>query len=374
MQRRSAAFANLGLAVEPDAGGAPLITMLKKKGKRIIENADDIMLALQQAYPWAAFETLEGEAVADMSMKDQVAPRRLQGCSLVAVPSAAWVQELLGQQLPSAARNSTRCLWTDGACCGAASGQQQAQKRGVDHARQLHASAGQFSSRALTPGLCAAACHVADKRADHALRWHGHRADLPAAGRDRYRDELLPAPEQGQHADGGPVLLVRCSPRMSRASTQMEALYYRCAALQAGMAPFGCARCSALGRASVCSQLCSTARLPGMTSLAASALQTATRSLAGSPRAPESSAAGCGRLNRCISCTRAAGTWSTWTWTTLRWSLRTMRGLRTGQAARRSRTIPTMQPRCGRPWCPGGEHWLHGAPLVRPPHASLCTR
>ena len=45
---RSATFANMGLAVEPDNSGAPLITMLKKKGKRIIENADEV---LQQVLP-----------------------------------------------------------------------------------------------------------------------------------------------------------------------------------------------------------------------------------------------------------------------------------------------------------------------------------
>ena len=43
---RSAAFANMGLAVEPDNSGPPLITMLK--GQHTIENADEV---LQQVLP-----------------------------------------------------------------------------------------------------------------------------------------------------------------------------------------------------------------------------------------------------------------------------------------------------------------------------------
>ena len=70
--RRSAAFTNMGLAAEPDNSGAPLITMLKKKGKRILENADEVMAHLQAAFPWARFNTLDGDAVASMSIKEQV--------------------------------------------------------------------------------------------------------------------------------------------------------------------------------------------------------------------------------------------------------------------------------------------------------------
>lgn len=69
---RSAAFANMGMAAEPANSQAPLITMLKKKGKRIIENADEVMAHLKDAFPWARFNTLDGDAVASMSIKEQV--------------------------------------------------------------------------------------------------------------------------------------------------------------------------------------------------------------------------------------------------------------------------------------------------------------
>ena len=66
----------MGFSIEDDLGaGPPLITMLKKQGKRILENADDIMLHLQRRFPAAAFRTLEGDAVATMSMREQVSQR-----------------------------------------------------------------------------------------------------------------------------------------------------------------------------------------------------------------------------------------------------------------------------------------------------------
>ena len=46
--------------------------MLKKKGKRVLENADAVMTHLQAKFPAAEFETLEGEAIAVMSVKQQV--------------------------------------------------------------------------------------------------------------------------------------------------------------------------------------------------------------------------------------------------------------------------------------------------------------
>lgn len=71
--RRSAAFLNLGLSIEPSLGsGPPRITMLKKKGRRALENADEIMTHLATRFPHAAFSTLDGDAVATMSMKEQV--------------------------------------------------------------------------------------------------------------------------------------------------------------------------------------------------------------------------------------------------------------------------------------------------------------
>ena len=50
----------------------PRITMLKKKGKRVLENADSIMTHLQARFPTAVFETLQGKEIATMSVKQQV--------------------------------------------------------------------------------------------------------------------------------------------------------------------------------------------------------------------------------------------------------------------------------------------------------------
>jgi len=54
--------------------------MLKKKGKRVLENADSIMTHLQARFPIADFETLEGKAIATMSVKQQV------GSHIIALP------------------------------------------------------------------------------------------------------------------------------------------------------------------------------------------------------------------------------------------------------------------------------------------------
>ena len=62
----------MGLAAEPQDSQAPQITMLKKKGKRVIENADEIMDHLQRVFPWAKYNSLDGEAVASMSIREQV--------------------------------------------------------------------------------------------------------------------------------------------------------------------------------------------------------------------------------------------------------------------------------------------------------------
>jgi len=58
--------------VEDKQRSTPRITMLKKKGKRVLENADSIMTHLQAKFPTADFETLKGEAIATMSVKQQV--------------------------------------------------------------------------------------------------------------------------------------------------------------------------------------------------------------------------------------------------------------------------------------------------------------
>ena len=68
---RAAAFANLGI-VEDTQRRTPRITMLKKKGKRVLENADSVMTHLRAKFPAAEFETLEGKAIAVMSVKQQV--------------------------------------------------------------------------------------------------------------------------------------------------------------------------------------------------------------------------------------------------------------------------------------------------------------
>ena len=58
--------------------------MLKKKGKRVLENADSIMTHLRAKFPAAEFETLEGKAIAVMSVKQQVTdflPLIVAGCT-----------------------------------------------------------------------------------------------------------------------------------------------------------------------------------------------------------------------------------------------------------------------------------------------------
>lgn len=68
---RTAAFANLGI-VEAKHYGMPHITMLKKEGRRVMENADEVTSQLRQRFPSAKFEVLEGKAIATMSLKEQV--------------------------------------------------------------------------------------------------------------------------------------------------------------------------------------------------------------------------------------------------------------------------------------------------------------
>ena len=64
---------NMGLADEPDLGaGKPLITMLKKKGRRGIENTDEIVQHLQSKFTSAEVTVLDGDAVAIMPIAKQV--------------------------------------------------------------------------------------------------------------------------------------------------------------------------------------------------------------------------------------------------------------------------------------------------------------
>ena len=100
---RSAAFANLGIPGEATDSTTPLVTMLKKKGKRIIENADEIMAHLKGAFPWARFNTLDGEAVAVMSIKEQV--------MVLSVHPASKVQSCrcVATQVHAVCQSSTAC-------------------------------------------------------------------------------------------------------------------------------------------------------------------------------------------------------------------------------------------------------------------------
>ena len=68
---------NIGLDATRNRSSAPLITMLKKQGRRIIENADEIMVTLQQYFPSASLQSLQGHDVAQMSITDQVKSRRV---------------------------------------------------------------------------------------------------------------------------------------------------------------------------------------------------------------------------------------------------------------------------------------------------------
>lgn len=92
---RAAAFANLGI-VEDTQRITPRITMLKKKGKRVVENADSIMSHLRTRFPAAEFETLEGKDIAVMSLKQQVS------LSLLCQHQWATVTQPLGHSCVSA--------------------------------------------------------------------------------------------------------------------------------------------------------------------------------------------------------------------------------------------------------------------------------
>lgn len=65
------AFNNLGI-VEGKRHRTPHVTMLKKDGKRLLENADDLTSQLQYKFMGAKFEIVEGKAIATMSLKEQV--------------------------------------------------------------------------------------------------------------------------------------------------------------------------------------------------------------------------------------------------------------------------------------------------------------
>ncbi len=62
----------MGLAVEEPQSARPLITMLKKEGRRTVENSNEIVMHLKEKFPQADVTTIEGSALATMSMKAQV--------------------------------------------------------------------------------------------------------------------------------------------------------------------------------------------------------------------------------------------------------------------------------------------------------------
>ena len=80
---------NMGLAKEAATPGPPVITVMTKKGRRIIENTDEVVQTVTAAFPSAVVETLDGMALATMSMRDQARPCRPGWCSCTR--SGAWL-------------------------------------------------------------------------------------------------------------------------------------------------------------------------------------------------------------------------------------------------------------------------------------------
>lgn len=63
----------MGLLDEPDLGASkPMITFLKKKGRRRIENTDDLVERLSAKFPYAVVSVLDGDELAVMSIAKQV--------------------------------------------------------------------------------------------------------------------------------------------------------------------------------------------------------------------------------------------------------------------------------------------------------------
>ena len=71
----------MGIPTEVDLGAqAPQVTILKKKGRRIIENSDEISARLKASLPGCRVVVVEGEQIATMSIRDQVGlPQGLAG-------------------------------------------------------------------------------------------------------------------------------------------------------------------------------------------------------------------------------------------------------------------------------------------------------
>ena len=106
--RRAAAFVNVGILVEQDLGAqAPQITILKKKGRRIIENSDEIFQRVTASLPDCRVVLVEGEQIATMSIHDQVACPAASGIahSRAVHCGGAWLRDL-GQGLTGSWRLS----------------------------------------------------------------------------------------------------------------------------------------------------------------------------------------------------------------------------------------------------------------------------
>ena len=64
---------NVGIPVEQDLGAdKPVITILKKHGRRMVENTDEIYARLKLALPECHVLMVEGDQIATMSIRDQV--------------------------------------------------------------------------------------------------------------------------------------------------------------------------------------------------------------------------------------------------------------------------------------------------------------
>ena len=71
----------MGILVEPDLGATkPVITILKKSGRRMVENTDEVYQRLSQALPGCHVLQVEGDQIATMSIRDQVCSKCLTGC------------------------------------------------------------------------------------------------------------------------------------------------------------------------------------------------------------------------------------------------------------------------------------------------------
>jgi hypothetical protein len=65
-------MANLGVEVPPAPQPRPAVTVVTKKGRRAIENAEDIAAALRRRFPTADVGLLDGNSLSAISVKARV--------------------------------------------------------------------------------------------------------------------------------------------------------------------------------------------------------------------------------------------------------------------------------------------------------------